>query len=222
MAVQHSFSPFIENEAPHGERFRLVMEKDACLDPVAFATCPVGSPLYWAWAVPVVDGPIPFSGTFPPNAPRAATNAAELYAAATGFPVATAHQRNMGDCSYAMFGVALLNTATPAQGDSQNTQIELPAGIVVVNNVGAMTYGYPDGYDDYITGLRIIKTRGVTQALVDGTTDVAVGNYLEGVTGAYNLVLDAANANVGTFIALEARTTNSVDMMWVCCIGVSY
>ena len=216
MAVQHSFSPFIENEAPHGERFRMVMEKDLCLDPVAFATCPVGSPLYWAWETPVVDGPIPFSGTFPPNAPRAATNANELYAAATGFPVATAHQRNMGDSSYAMFGVAQLNT------DNTGTNINLPAGIVVVNNVGAMTYGYPAAYDDYITALRIIRTRGVVQARVDGNAAIAVGDYLEGVNGTYYLVVDAANVNVGTFIALEAYAVNATIMIWVTCIGVSY
>jgi len=215
MAVQHSFSPFIENESPHGERFRMVMEKDLCLDPVAFATCPVGSPLYWAYDVPVVDGPIPFGGTFPPNAPAAATAAAELYAAATGFPLG-AHQSNMGTSSYAMFGAAVLGVA------NTGTDIALPAGIVVINDVGAMTYGYPAGYDDYITALRIIRTRGVVQALVDGTTDVAVGDYLEGTNGAYNLVLDAANANVGTFISLEARAANSVAMVWVNCVGVSY
>ena len=216
MAVQHSFSPFIENEAPHGERFRMVMEKDACLDPVAFATCPVGSPLYWAWETPVVDGPIPFSGTFPPNAPRAATNANELYAAATGFPVATAHQRNMGDSSYAMFGVAQLNTA------NTGTNIHLPAGIVVINNVGAMSYGYPSGYADYITALRVVRTRGVVQARVDGNAAILVGSYLEGVNGTYYLVVDAANANVGTFIALEAYAVNATIMIWVTCIGVSY
>ena len=216
MAVQHSFSPFIENEAPHGERYRMVMEKDLCLDPVAFATCPVGSPLYWAWETPVVDGPIPFSGTFPPNAPRAATNAAELYAAATGFPQATSHQRNSGTASYAMFGVANLGVA------NTGTNINLPAGIVVVNNVAAGTYGYPVSYDDYITALRIVRTRGVVQARVNGDAAIAVGNYLEGGAGVYNLIVDAANANVGTFIALEAYAVNAVIMIWVTCIGVSY
>lgn len=216
MAVQHSFSPFIENEAPHGERFRMVMEKDLCLDPVAFATCPVGSPLYWAWDVPVVDGPIPFSGTFPPNAPRAATNANELYAAATGFPVATAHQRNMGDSSYAMFGVALLGVA------NTGTNIHMPAGIVVINNVGAMSYGYPAGYADYITALRVVRTRGVVQARANGTGAIAVGDYLEGGAGVYNLIVDAANANIGTFVSLEAYAVAAVAMIWVTCIGVSY
>ena len=221
MAVQHSFSPFIENESPHGERIRMVLEKDICLDPVAFATCGVGSVLYWAWAVPVVDGPIPFSGTFPPNAPRAATNAAELYAAATGFPLG-AHQSNMGTASYAMFGVAQLNTATPAQGDTQNTQIELPAGIVVVNNVGAMTYGYPAGYDDYITALRIVRTRGVVQARANGAAAIVVGDYLEGGAGVYNLIVDAANANLGTFKSLEAYAVAAVAMIWVECVHVSH
>jgi hypothetical protein len=215
MAVGHSFSPFIEYESPHGERFRMGLEKDACLDPVAFATTPIGSALSWAYAVPVVDGPQPFSGGFPPNAPTAATAAAELYAAATGFPLG-AHQNNMGTCSYAMFGLAVLGTA------HCGTIAACPAGIVVVNNVGAMTSGWPDGFHDYITGLRIIKTRGVVQALVDGTTDVAVSNLLEIANATRNLILDAANANEGTFVALEARTTNSVDMMWVELVGISH
>ena len=220
MAVQHSFSPFIENEAPHGERFRMVMEleKDACLDlqPVAFATCGVGSVLYWSYNFPVVDGPIPFSGTFPAALPTAALTATELYAAATGFPEATSHQKNMGTSSYAMFGVSQLNTT------GLGTEIALPAGIVVINNVGAMSYGYPAGYDDYITSLRIIRTRGVVQALVNGTTDVAPGNFLEGVNGAYNLVLDAANANLSTFKCLETYVANAVAMVWVECVHVSH
>ena len=219
MAVQHSFAPFIENESPHGERTRLVMEKDTCLDPVAVATCPVGAPLYWAWAVPVVDGPIPFSGTFPPAAPRAATNALELYAAATGFPI-TAHQTNMGTSSYAMFGVAQLDAD---QDDFANTQIELPAGIVVINNFTAMTSGWPSGFTAAnLAGLRVIRTRGVVQARVNGNAAIAVGNYLEGSATNYNLIVDAANANVGTFIALEAYAVNAVVMIWVNCVGVSY
>lgn len=215
MAVQHSFAPYIENESPHGERYRMVMEKDLCLDPVAFATCPVGSPLYWAYDVPVVDGPIPFSGTFPPNAPAAATAAAELYAAATGFPLG-AHQSNMGTASYAMFGVALLGVA------NTGTNIHMPAGIVVINNVAAMSYGYPAAYDDYITALRVVRTRGVVQARTNGNAAIAVGDYLEGGAGVYNLIVDAANANIGTFVALEAYAVNAVAMMWVNCVGVSY
>lgn len=216
MAVQHSFSPFIENESPHGERYRMVMEKDLCLDPVAAATCPVGSPLYWAYDVPVVAGPIPFAvGSFPPNAPRAATNAAELYAAATGFPI-TAHQTNMGTSSYAMFGVAVLGVA------NTGTDIALPAGIVVINDVAAITYGYPDGYAADIAGLRIVRTRGVVQARADGTAAILVGSYLEGVAGAYNLILDAANANLGTFKSLEAYAVAAVAMIWVECVHVSH
>jgi hypothetical protein len=215
MAVQHSFSPFIENEAPHGERYRMVYEKDACFDPVAFATCGVGSVLYWAYTRPVVDGPIPFSGTFPPALPTAALTATELYAAATGFPI-TAHQTNMGTSSYAMFGVSQLNTA------GLGTEIALPAGIVIINNVGAMSYGYPVAYDALITGLRVVRTRGVVQALVDGTTDVAPGDFLEGVNGAYNLVLDAANANLSTFKCLETYIANAVAMVWVECVHVSH
>jgi len=218
MAVQHSFSPFIENEGPHGERYRMVLEKDACFDPVAFATCGVGSVLYWAYTTPVVDGPIPFSGTFPPALPRAALNAAELYAAATGFP-ATAHQNNMGTSSYAMFGVSQLNTT------DLGTEIALPAGIVVINDVGAMSYGYPAAYEAAgggVEGLRIVRTRGVVQALVDGTTDVAPGNFLEGVNGAYNLILDAANINLSTFKCLETYVANAVAMVWVECLHVSH
>lgn len=216
MAVQHSFSPFIENEAPHGERYRMVYEKDLCLDPVAFANCPVGSPLYWAYDVPVVAGPIPFAvGSFPPNAPRAATNAAELYAAATGFP-ATAHQNDMGTSSYAMFGVANLGVA------NTGTNINMPAGIVVVNNVAAITYGYPSAYDALITGLRIVRTRGVVQARANGTAAIAVGDYLEGGAGVYNLIVDAANVNIGTFVSLEAYAIAAVAMIWVNCVGVSY
>ena len=216
MAVQHSFSPFIENESPHGERLRMVYEKDLCLDPVAFANCPVGSPLYWAYDVPVVDGPIPFSGTFPPNAPRAATNALELYAAATGFPQATSHQTNMGTSSYAMFGVANLGVA------NTGTDITLPAGIVVINNVGAMSYGYPAAYDALITGLRVVRTRGVVQARANGTAAILVGSYLEGGAGVYNLILDAVNANLSTFKSLEAYAVAAVAMIWVECVHVSH
>lgn len=215
MVAQHSFGPFIEWDGPHGERFRMVLEKDACLDPVAFATCAVGSPLSWAYAVPVVDGPQPFSGTFPPAAPTAATAAAELYAAATGFP-AGAHQANSGTCSYAMFGTAQLGTA------NCGTNAACPAGIVVVNDVGAVTYGYPDNVEAEIAGMRIIKTRGIVQALVDGTTDVAVSNLLEIANATYSLVLDAVNANEGTFVALEARTLNSIDMMWIEIVNISH
>lgn len=215
MAVGHSFAPFIENESPHGERFRMVMELDFCSDPVAVATCPVGAPLSWAYTYSVVDGPIPFSGTFPPAEPVSATAAAELYAAATGFPLG-AHQANLGSCSYAMFGVAQLGVA------SMGTSAALPAGIVVVNDVGAITYGYPSQITASIPGLRIIKTRGVVQALVNGTTDVAIGNLLEIATGTYSLVLDAANLNEGTFVALSARTANSIAMEWVELVGLSH
>ena len=217
MAVQHSFSPFIENESPHGERYRMVMEKDLCLDPVPVATCPVGSPLYWAYDVPVVAGPIPFGvvAPFPPNAPRAATNALELYAAATGFP-ATAHQNNMGTSNYAMFGAALLGVA------NTGTDLALPAGIVVINDVAAMTYGYPDSYEAGIAGCRIVRTRGVVQARANGTAAILVGSYLEGGAGVYNLILDAVNANLGTFKSLEAYAVAAVAMIWVECVHVSH
>lgn len=215
MAVGHSLTPYIEYESPHGERFRMVFEFDACQDPVAVATCPIGSPLSWAYTLPVVDGPLPVSGTFPPAAPAAAAAAAELYAAATGFPI-TAHQSNLGSVSYAMFGVAQLGQA------NTGTQAVLPAGIVVVNDVGAITYGYPTIIEDDIAGLRIIKTRGVVQARVDGTTDVAVGNLLEIAAGTYSLVLDAVNANEGTHVALTARAANSIALEWVELVGLSH
>jgi len=130
----------------------MVEEKDACLDPVAVATCAIGSPLSWAYAVPVVDGPQPFSGGFPPNAPTAALNAAEAYAAATGFPLG-AHQNNLGSVSYAMFGAAQLGQA------NCGTIAACPAGIVVVNDVGAITYGYPDVVEAEIAGLALCLTQ---------------------------------------------------------------
>ena len=217
MAVNSSF-PILEsgNNSSHGEMFRLVYEKDACLD--AVSTTAVGSVLYWAWNVPVVDGPQPISGTFPPVAPTAATNANELYAAATGFPT-TAHQQNNGTCSYGLMGVSQLNTNT--------TKIGLPAGIVVVNDYAGSNTAMTRQWESVATaaeqlGLVLVKTRGIVQALVDGTTDVAVGDYLEGTNGQYYLIQDAGNGNEGTFIALEARTTNSADMMYVCCINLVY
>jgi hypothetical protein len=141
--------------------------------------------------------------------------AAELYAAATGFPLG-AHQNNLGTCSYAMFGTAQLGT------NNCTTLAACPAGIVVVNDVGAITYGYPDVVEAEIAGLRIIKTRGVVQALVDGDdVDAAVGSLLEINTGTYNLVVDAANANEGTFVCLEANA-GVAARRWVEIVNVSH
>ena len=118
-----------------------------------------------------------------------------------------------------MFGAALLGVA------NTGTNINMPAGIVVINDVAAMTYGYPAAYEAAgggVAGLRIVRTRGVVQARANGTAAIGVGAYLEGGAGVYNLIVDAANVNIGTFVSLEAYAVAAVAMIWVNCVGVSY
>lgn len=249
MALNSSF-PIVEtgNNSPHGEMFRLVYNKeillDACEDPVwGGLVAPIGAVPYWYFPALLVDGPQPFSGTFPPAAPRAATHVAEAYIPVAGltpghFPVTPvvpntgAHQNNLGVCSYAAMGVGQYNV--DACGDEVGMKIGMPAGVVVCDNVAgapmAITGSWPDACDhdacgdhvDWLDRLYIVKTRGIVQARVDGLCDaIAVGNYLEGQAGSWDLILDAANANEGTFIALEAAVVDN-RMIWVMCVNLVY
>lgn len=60
-----------------------------------------------------------------------------------------------------------------------------------------------------------IQCRGVVDALVDGTTDVTIGDSMKPVNASPNLVKDAAgamSADVQAVTALEARTTDSAAL----------
>lgn len=220
--------PLIEegNDSANGEMFRCVFNHtiDACLDQVVM---PVGGVCYWDFLRLLADFR-PWGVTGPaPAAPRAALNAAELYAALTGFPLG-GHQDNMGSVEYAAIGVHQYETAVQAA----LTKIGMPAGICVINNLAgapnAMSSHWPSEFlqatpATFLDKLYMIKTRGIVQARVDALcTNTAVGNYLETAgAGSWELIVDAANANEGTFIALEVAAIDNT-MIWVMCVNVVY
>ena len=233
MAIDASY-PIVEEgqNSPHGEMFRCVYNQkvDACTQLVP----PMSAVFYWDFGRLVCDQqPFGPSGSPIPAAPTAATAAAELYAAATGFPLG-GHQDNNGSCEYAAIGVTMLGD--PHQDSAE--MIGMPAGIVVVDNLAgapnAMTSHWP--YNFYATpvgllhgildGLYIVKTRGIVQALVDGlcngvATPITVGMYLEGNPLSWDLIPDAANANEGTFIALEGTALDNTRI-WVMLVNIAY
>ncbi len=220
MAINASFVIVEEgNGSPHGEVFRCVYNHtiDACLTVVDI---PMSGVCYWDFARLVADQ-YPFGTALPPGAPRAATAATEAYVAVAaglgGFPVG-AHQDNQGVVEYAAVGVHQYET----QVSAALTKIGLPAGIVVVDNLTAMTHGYPSAFETYVDNLYMVKTRGIVQALADALcTNVAVGDYLEGVAGSWDLIQDVANLNEGTFIALEAVAIDNTRI-WVDIVNVNY
>lgn len=223
--------PMIEtgNNSANGEMFRCVYNHtiDACLDQVVI---PIGGVPYWDFLRLLGDF-VPWEAGGPaPAAPIAATAAAELYAAATGFPLA-GHQDNQGSCSYAAIGVHQLKTqdCAPVAAD---TIIGMPAGVCVIDNLAgapnAMSSHWPQSFlpavpATHLDKLYMIKTRGIVQVRVDALCDpfVNVGDYLEGVVGSWDLIADAANANEGTFIALEAAVADNT-MIWVMCVNIVY
>ena len=224
MALNASF-PIVEegNGSPHGEVFRLVYNHtiDACL---TIVDIPMSGVCYWDFARLVADQ-YPFGIALPPAAPVAATAAAEAYVAVAaglgGFPVG-GHQDNQGVVEYAAVGVCQYE----AQVADSLAKIGMPAGIVVVDNLTAMTHGYPGVFETYVDRMYMVKTRGIVQALVDGlcngvATPIAVGDYLEGNPGSWDLIPDAANINEGTFIALETTALDNTRI-WVDIVNVNY
>lgn len=224
MAVNSSFM-VVEwgTNSPHGEMFRFVYNftEDACGDEVAI---PFGGVCYWDFDTLLSDQRFPGSPRMP-AVPIGATTAPEAYvtinyaAGVGGFP-STAHQSNLGSCEYAAVGVGQL-----AARQTWNTLIGMPAGICVIENANLIAMVY------YIQGVGgigspqncyIVKTRGIVQALCYGDADIAVGDYLEGVIGQWYLIRDAANANEGTFIALEAYTAAAAALIWVMPTNVVY
>ncbi len=219
MALNASF-PIVEegNGSPHGEVFRLVYNHtiDACLTVVDI---PMSGVPYWDFARLVSDQ-YPFGVTLPPAAPIAATAVGEAYvvvaAGLGGFPVG-GHQDNQGVVEYAAVGVNQL-----AGQDTALTKIGMPAGVVVMDDLGTVTHGYPGNFESYLDLLYMVKTRGIVQVRVDALcTNIAIGDYLEGVAGSWDLVTDAANANEGTFIALEATALDNTSI-WVDIVNVNY
>ena len=74
-----------------------------------------------------------------------------------------------------------------------------------------------------VEGLRVIRTRGVVQALCNGgNVDLAVGSLLEINTGTYGLIVDAVNANEGTFVSLEVYAAAPLVMCWVDIVNISH
>lgn len=224
MAINASF-PIVEegNGSPHGEVFRLVYNHtiDACLTVVPITMSGV---CYWDFLRLVADQ-YPFGGTAPPAAPIAATAMSEAYgviAGGLGGFTQTAHQDNQGVVEYAAVGVC----QHEAQIAASFSKIGMPAGIVVVDNITAITHGYPGVFETYVDLMYMVKTRGIVQALVDGlcngvNTPITVGQYLEGNPGSWDLIPDAANANEGTFIALEGTALDNTRI-WVDIVNVNY
>ena len=219
MAINASF-PIVEegNGSPHGEVLRCVYNHtiDACLTVVPI---PMSGVPYWDFGRLVADQ-YPFGIALPPAAPRSAILPTEAYVVPAGglggFPVG-GHQDNNGVVEYAAVGVNLLSGLNGVL-----TLIGLPAGVVVVDNLTAITYGYPAAFNIHVDRLYMVKTRGIVQVRVDGLcTNIAVGDYLEGVIGSWDLVIDAANTNEGTFIALEASAVDN-DTIWCMITNVNY
>lgn len=234
MALNASY-PIVEEgqNSPHGEMFRCVYNHtiDGCL---LQTTIPIGGVPYWDFLRLVSDQqPWGRSGTPVPAAPIAATAAAELYAAATGFPI-TGHQDNQGVVEYAAIGVHQDETAVEAAFTLQG----MPAGVCVVANLAgapnAMSSHWPFNFDYDACGLKktkahsqldklyIVKTRGIVQVRVDALcTNTTVGAYLEGVVGSWDLIVDAANTNEGTFVALEVTALDNT-MIWCMLVNIAY
>lgn len=234
MALNASY-PIVEEgqNSPHGEMFRCVYNHtiDGCYEQLVI---PIGGVPYWDFLRLVSDQqPFGRSGSPIPMAPIAATAAAEAYVAATGFPI-TGHQDNQGVVEYAAIGVNQLEAAVEAAF----TLIGMPAGVCVVANLAgspnAMSSHWPFNFDYDACGLAktkaqsqldklyMIKTRGIVQVRVDALcTNIAIGDYLEGVVGSWDLVTDAANGNEGTFIALEVAAIDNT-MIWCMIVNVAY
>jgi len=110
------------------------------------------------------------------------------------------------------------------------TTQDLVNKVGVVDNDTQILAGLPpttyDGILAYGTGW--LKLKGIVKALVDGTTDVALGDTLKVINAGTAFIQDVASAGSGATgvigvnsvaISLATYTTNSAALEWVYLIG---
>lgn len=231
----------IDRTAGHGERFRLMYNFTNTDDsPPVHNPIPIRGVAACSSIFPVWDNQ-PFGIAFPPAAPRAAANAAEVFTAPVAplqlgsFPN-TGHQTYAGITvgagaamqsgawsgivSYSMGGVAQYT----AQDTTFGTLIELPAGVCVFQFAGR-TWPFVGTKVAETQRLHWLKTKGVVQVLVDADDSadaIAVGDWLQMQTASYNLVVAGSwNTQIGNFWSLEAATAPATPI-WVDIVGVDY
>lgn len=221
-----SFFNCVQEYGPHGEAFRFVYNHSSDTAGLQL-TIPIGG-------VPAPDfvnlcwDDQPFGLNFPPGPVRAAINAAELFAIGnvprfgtvpTLNAPNTAHQSDKGIVSYTQAGVVRQEAAWPKTAIMQRH----PMGVCVWE---WNAFGQNQDVPDYVTAaeaerLYVLKVKGIAQALVDADAEnITTGDYLEMQNASFNLVLDAADANRGTFFALEVVTTDNTRI-WVWIAGVN-
>jgi len=231
----------IDRVCSHGERFRLVYNfEDDDDSPAAQDPIPIRGVAAWSPVFPVWDSQ-PFEGTFPPAAPRAARNAAELFtppvapAQLGSFPAATAHQTYAGVTvggwvgatqsgawsgvvSYSMGGVGQF----VADVDALGTLVEMPAGVAVFRFAGR-NWPFVGTTAAETQRLHWLKTKGIVQVLVDAEEqNIAVGDWLQMQTASWNLIFAASwNTQIGNFWSLEVSVLNA-DPIWVWLVGIDY
>lgn len=92
---------------------------------------------------------------------------------------------------------------------------QAPATLAVLHYCGAPQKAYASGE------VAQIQIGGKAEMLVDGTTDVAAGDYLEVLNTATSAVKDGTTRSVNSVgIALEAQASNSAVLIDVMLFGI--
>lgn len=162
----------------------------------------------------------PMGNSFPPAPVTAAAAAAEAYGgvgAVSRFP-AGAHQTDKGVVYYTPAGVIRQEAAWPKNANMQ----QLPMGVCVYEFDPNLDDVPPEVEHEEAERLYHLKVKGIVQVRVDAAqANIAIGDFLEMQNGSFDLVVDAVNGNIGTFMALEACTTDDT-YIWCWIVGVDY
>lgn len=232
----------IDRVCSHGERFRLVYNFENTDDsPEVHDPIPIRGTAAWSALFPVWDS-LPFEGTFPPAAPRAASNVLEVYTPPAAVPApqlgqmpSTGHQTYAGIgvggvaqhsgawsgvVSYSMGGVAQYT----ANDRTYETRLELPAGVCVFQFT-QRNWPFVGTTSAETQRLHWLKTKGVVQILTDADDSAAriiVGDWLQMQTGSWDVIYAASwNTQIGNIWALETSIAlNYPIYVWL--VGMDY
>ena len=218
-----SFFGCVHDNGPHGECFRFVYNHSSEVTgvqiPIPISGVPAPDIVNLVW------DDQPFGGNFPPGPPNPSAAANEVFggvAAVPRFgrvgPAVKAHQDDKGVVYYTQAGVVRQEARWPKTAVMQRH----PMGVCVYEY---RAYGQNQPLPDYVEEeegerLYVLKVKGIVQVLVDAEqNNITVGDHLEMQPASFNLILDAIDANRGTFIALENCVTDATRI-WAWIVGL--
>jgi len=232
----------IDRVCSHGERFRLVYNFQNTDDsPEVHDPIPIRGTAAWSALYPVWDDQ-PFGIAFPPAAPRAASNALEVYTPPAAVPApqlgsmpSTGHQTYAGIgvggvarqsgavsgvVSYSMGGVAQYAAADRVF----ETRLEMPAGVCVFQFT-QRNWPFVGTSRAETQRLHWLKTKGVVQILTDADDSaeaIVPGDWLQMQSAAWNVILAGSwNTQIGNIWALETAVALNYPM-YVYLVGMDY